>query len=309
MARLFSVLGDSISTFEGCNPAGFAVYYTHERARTCGLASPRDTWWSQVVAHFGGELLANGSWSGSMVEGAGYPAAWSPERVAALADGGRVPDDIVAFIGINDYGWGGAAAQAAGRSAATPPCTDLAQFPPAEAGRAPRGALEGFSAAYRTMLRALRAAYPAARIWCCTLLPGRLAGSVHPTHAWNLRGVPMEDYNGAIRAAARECGCTLADAARYGLDYEAVDGTHPTRLGMVQIAALVVAAMEGRDAPEAAPFAADASQACPGPVDWRSRVLCADRCCVGCPWAMGAGSSWYCVCTRAQGAGDAPLGV
>ena len=83
--RLFSILGDSISTFEGCNPAGFRVFYEGERREATGVREARDTWWAQVVDALDGELLANGSFSGSMVEGAGFPAGDSAERVAALA--------------------------------------------------------------------------------------------------------------------------------------------------------------------------------------------------------------------------------
>ena len=83
--RRFSILGDSISTFEGCNPTGFRVFYEGERCAATGVREARDTWWAQVVDALGGELLANGSFSGSMVEGAGFPAGDSAERVAALA--------------------------------------------------------------------------------------------------------------------------------------------------------------------------------------------------------------------------------
>ena len=47
--RSFSILGDSISTFDGCNPDGFAVYYQGERCEQTGVTSSADTWWSQVI--------------------------------------------------------------------------------------------------------------------------------------------------------------------------------------------------------------------------------------------------------------------
>ena len=97
--RRFSILGDSISTFEGCNPTGFRVFYEGERCAATGVREPRDTWWAQVVDALGGELLANGSFSGSMVEGAGFPAGDSAERVAALARDGQAPDAVLVFMG------------------------------------------------------------------------------------------------------------------------------------------------------------------------------------------------------------------
>ena len=84
--RSFSILGDSISTFDGCNPDGFAVYYQGERCEQTSVTSSADTWWSQVIERLGGRLLANSSFSGSLVEGAGFPAGNSQERIDALAE-------------------------------------------------------------------------------------------------------------------------------------------------------------------------------------------------------------------------------
>ena len=301
--RTFAVFGDSISTFHGCNPPGFAVFYTADRALSAGIASAGETWWGLVARRLGADVVANASYSGSMVAGAGFPAGWSPERIAALRGaGGAIPTDIVVFMGTNDYGWGSAAAQAAGRSAATPPCVDLARVPPAVAGAARREGLEEFASSYERMLYGMREALPGARIWCLSLLPGRVAGAGAPTFAWNLRGIPMDEYNGAIAAAAAKLGCSHLDASAFGLDYEAIDGTHPTGLGMRQIAAMALAAMgegAGRGDPHTAldddPFACDPA----APSDaWRSMPLCPDRACVGCAHARGTGNAWYCVCER-----------
>ena len=161
--RRFSILGDSISTFEGCNPTGFRVFYEGERCAATGVREARDTWWAQVVDALGGELLANGSFSGSMVEGAGFPAGDSAERVAALARDRQAPDAVLVFMGINDYGWGGADAQAAGRGNALPACLDVdALGEQREPGLAASDAVERFGAAYGSMLARLRTAYPQA---------------------------------------------------------------------------------------------------------------------------------------------------
>ena len=298
MSRLFSILGDSISTLPGWNPEGFAVFYQDGKDELAGLHGMQDTWWGKVIAHFDGELLKNGSWSGSMVEGEGCPAGWSAERVAALAGEGRVPDDIVVFLGTNDYGWGGAHAQACGRSSARPTCLDLGKYPEAVAGMAPADALDKFKQAYVLMLENLKAAYPQARIWCCSLAAGRVLGSAVPTHAWNLRGIPMRDYCDAILDVARECGCNPVDIAGYGLDYESLEGTHPTALGMAQLADLVIAGMEGRPEPAMRNFGPQGNTAGTGPIDWRSKELCPGRACVGCPWAKGTGNAWYTVCEK-----------
>ena len=72
-----SILGDSISTFEGCVPEGFRVYYEGARRRVTGVKLPSDTWWAQVVSGMGGVPWRVGAYSGSLVEGAGFPAGES----------------------------------------------------------------------------------------------------------------------------------------------------------------------------------------------------------------------------------------
>lgn len=284
--RRISILGDSISTFEGCNPDGFRVYYEGERRKATGVVLPTDTWWAQVIDALDGMPWRVVAYSGSLVEGAGFPAGNSVERVAALARDGEAPDMVIAFIGINDYGWGGAAAQAAGRGNAVPECLDLAAVEPCEPGVADAGAAERFGAAYEVMLARIRAAYPQAEVWCCTLCPGRVAGSEHSTFAYNLRGVPFDRYNDAIRAAAARTGCRVADVAALGYDYEAIDGTHPTARGMQQFAALVLQAMDQgeRVAESGAP---------------RSERTCESPC-IDCPHAASTSSKWLCVCRRAS---------
>uniref|UniRef100_UPI002FD83630 SGNH/GDSL hydrolase family protein n=1 Tax=Eggerthella sinensis TaxID=242230 RepID=UPI002FD83630 len=132
--RRVSILGDSISTFDGCNPDGFRVYYTGERREETGVRLPADTWWSQVIERLDGQLLANGSFSGSLVEGAGFPAGSSQPRIDALASDGVQPDVVIVFMGINDYGWGRARRRR--QPAAATPCPSSSTLTPSN--RAPR---------------------------------------------------------------------------------------------------------------------------------------------------------------------------
>lgn len=332
----FSILGDSISTFQGCNPEGFRVYYEGERRKETSVLSPADTWWAQVIDRRGGQPLRNGSFSGSMVEGAGFPAANSVERIAALSKDGAAPDTILVFIGINDYGWGGADAQAAGRGGALPQSLDLSCIPECTAGAAPSDAAELFGAAYRAMLARLRAAYPQAEVWCCTLCPGRVAGRPSATFAYRLRGIPFDRYNDVIRVSARQNGCHVADVRALGRDYEALDGTHPTKRGMRQLAQLVLRAIEIEEQGDRkkAPFgesdagSGDAALADALPdggcspdtsaaniplpdsadspsafgCDFAGAPLSAETCdeptCIGCPHAASTGNQWLCVCKR-----------
>lgn len=259
-AKTFSILGDSISTFEGCVPDGYTLFYNDERLERSGVLRPTDTWWSHAARALGGTVLADSAWSGSMVEGAGFPAASSPERAAALlGPNGQAPDAVLVFIGINDYGWGGAEAQAAGHSHAMPHCIDSATVPEQIAGTAPADAVERFGAAYRTMLRNIRAAAPDAAVYCITLLPGRTHGVDHPEFCYRLRGHHLDEYNAAIRDAAAAEGCRVADVRAFGRDYDSLEGTHPTNLGMRQFASMVVRAMQLADEAGAGASGADAS--------------------------------------------------
>lgn len=296
--RRFSVLGDSISTFEGCNPEGFRVYYEGARRQAAGVLSPADTWWAQVIDQCGGIPLRNGSFSGSMVEGAGFPAANSQQRIEALAKESVLPDAILVFIGINDYGWGGADAQMAGRGNALPQNLEVSSVPERTAGVAPVNTTEGFAVAYSAMLKRICAAYPQAEVWCCTLCPGRVAGSDHSTFTYRLRGIHFDSYNEAIRVAARQNGCLIADVRALGCDYEAVDGTHPTKRGMQQLAQMVLRAMEierqgSRTCGEQDKAAVKADRYAGAP---QSVETCDKLTCVGCSRAASTGNAWLLVC-------------
>ena len=315
-AKTFSIMGDSISTFEGCVPDGYTLFYNDERLERSGVLRPEDTWWSHAVRALGGTVLADSAWSGSMVEGAGFPAASSPERAAALlGPDGQVPDAVLMFIGINDYGWGGAEAQAAGRSHAMPRCIDPASVPEQVAGAAPVDAVECFGAAYRTMLRNIHATAPKAAVYCITLLPGRTHGIDHPEFCYRLRGHHLDEYNAAIREAAAAEGCRVADVRAFGRDYDSLEGTHPTNLGMRQFASMVVRAMQLADAgageseakegapegitigvqPEVANPALDLQDFCGAP---ESAQLCDEPTCIGCPHAADTGNKWLCRCLK-----------
>ena len=293
--RYISVMGDSISTFEGTNPDGYAVFYEGERCAETGVRTVADTWWMQVIDALGGTLLANAAWSGSMVEGAGFPAGNSDERVAALGRDGHAPDDVLVYYGTNDYGWGSAEAQAAGRASSVPFCLVREGRLPelAEPGLAPTDAAEAFGTAYAQMLARIRTAYPDARVWCLTLAPGRVRGLEQSTFPRAYRGATWKAYNDAICHAAAKNGCSICDIAALGYDYEGIEGTHPTALGMRQLAWMTLACLQAAgenvnvgDYPGGALFTA--TDPCDEP----------GKPCVGCPHALATGARWMHVCQR-----------
>lgn len=167
----FSILGDSISTLAGATPPGWRTHYEGE-VHVDGVTEPAHTWWGQVIDHFGGHLVANAAFSGSVVEGFGFPAGDSPERVAALAGAdGELPDVVLVFMGINDYGWGGGRNQVMGESLSASARPEDLPGPREVAMAVGLEALDRFGRAYASMLSRVRALAPQADIWCLTLSP------------------------------------------------------------------------------------------------------------------------------------------
>lgn len=331
----FSIMGDSISTLAGWVPEGWRVHYQGE-VRIDGVELPEDTWWGRVIGHFGGRLVANSSFSGATVEtaeGFGFPAGDCDERVRALAGaGGDLPDAVIVFMGINDYGWGGARNQTTGRSAAASARPEDLDGPREVAATVGADALERFRRAYASMLARIRRLAPAADIWCVTLAPGSAPSSVNagvaepvepvkpinpaaqglsepigpqgasavvgagvaesarPVTCWKyrLRGIDLDDYSRVIREEALAAGARIADIRAFGVDYDAVDGVHPSARGMEQLAAMIVAQMEGLPAdPAALPELRDAR---------RSMRRCFRESCEGCALADRDPTRWTLLC-------------
>lgn len=212
-----SILGDSISTYIGYNPRGYAVYYKEDKAYDNEINSVDDTWWKQVIDGLGGEPCVNNSYSGSLVTGAFAPSACSAERCASLHDE-TVPDIILIYMGTNDRGFE----------------MNLGENRPNDT--------MGFYGAYRAMLRQIKNNYPTAKIVCGTLLMGRLQAGQNLAYDRFMK----EDmrYNGVIRLAVKEEGCLLADIALADERYETLDYCHPTKSGHKEMAKLWLAELK-----------------------------------------------------------------
>lgn len=312
----FSIMGDSISTLAGFIPCGWRCHYEGEIS-VPGIHRATDTWWGQVIEHFGGHLVANSSFSGSCVEGFGFPAGCSDKRAEALVGAtGELPEVVLVFMGINDYGWGGARNQVMGMSISrsADPC-DLGGLEPPQF-TVDDGAVQRFTAAYGAMLDNIHRVAPQARIWCITLSSAFTAceenagketlrgEGVHanacgedtranvPHFIYRVRGVSLDAYNQAIRNCARVHGAQVADLAAFGLDYESVDNTHPTALGMKQIAAMVCAQMEDMPA-SVASCVHDYPVLTGVPVAHR---YCNKPSCEGCAYSPITANAWGLAC-------------
>ena len=95
-----SILGDSYSTFQGCNPEGYAPFYPDAHN---DVKEVEQTWWSLFIQAKGYELDKNNSWGGTTICGTGYFRrdvfnSYFLSRVDMLGD----PDVIFVFGGTND---------------------------------------------------------------------------------------------------------------------------------------------------------------------------------------------------------------
>lgn len=215
-----SFLGDSITTFNGYNPSGYATWYPNA---TSGITSVEKTWWWQFLQASGMELVKNCAWSGSKVTGTSTgtsaEAGCSDKRIADLkGDDGTVPEVIIVFIGINDF----SASIDVGDWDGTYIPTD--------------GAITNVSDAYALLAYKIANAYPDAEVFMCTLLECKKGN-------WNsgYDSTSLVEYNNAIRFVAESFGFNILDMHACGINYYnisdyTVDLLHPNATGAKRLA-------------------------------------------------------------------------
>lgn len=226
--KQFAIVGDSISTLAGYNPAGYRVFYMAENFGKSGVAQLSDTWWYNVISYFGGRLLINNSWSGSRVTklpgNVGlFPSGCSDERTSALHIGHIRPDVIIVYLGTNDWASGvklGNGSEISGK--------DRNEF---------------FRYAYDNMLKKLILNYPDSEIWCCTLSQTYISKDPGFIFPCSYAGIHIEEYNEIIRELVQKNRCHLLDLYAYRTPYDSIDGIHPVRSGMRLIAKMVIRSM------------------------------------------------------------------
>lgn len=225
--KKFSILADSISTFKGCNPEGYNVFYDGEKIAETGVETAEDTWWSKVISYFGGTLLVNNSWSGSRVtrlpdSGTLFPSGCSDERTGGLSAFGDSPEVILVWLVTNDM-----------LAGAVP------RFDP-EADADPTLC---FDTAYETMLRKLTENYPKAKIVCLTAAFG--CRKCDPSFVQEHPRERVEKYNAVIREKAEQFGFPVVELFDERKKYDSIDGYHPTADGMKTLAENIIKEMLG----------------------------------------------------------------
>lgn len=212
--KAVSIYGDSISTYKGYNPDGYAVFYDRNTAMRNELYSVEDTWWWNVINSLSANLCVNNSYSGSKVTGMIYPSACCEERLVNLRTKKCVPDIILVYIGFNDWGYGVALKKS--RTSGTNENT--------------------FEYSYDYMLSRLKDLYPNTVIICATLMRTIIRGNPEWVFPELYRGIAFDDYNNAIRSICQKHRCCLADLNIFDIAYETLDGSHPTKNGHRTIA-------------------------------------------------------------------------
>ena len=216
--KYFSILGDSISTFEGVSLPKEGAFYDTFKKLSANVLTVADTWWGQVIDALGGRLLVNNSISGSTVtwhkdyEYQSYGC--SDERTSALGDESQVPDVIIVYLGTNDWGHG---------------IKIVSESDEKED-------LSFFECAYLTMLKKIKSNYPKAEIWCCTLSTSYCSRSKSFEFPYYSGGRHLFEFCESIRKIAKLEDCRLIELYKNAKPYDTIDGFHPNNEGMKNIA-------------------------------------------------------------------------
>ena len=200
--KKLSILGDSISTFEGYVPSGNATYYPKDTVQAVA-----DTWWMKLINGLDMVLDVNNSWSGSRVTTTnGETAAGCMARCQNL---GTSPDVIIVFMGINDFNSEVALGTYDGKTAVPSTTTT-------------------FREAYGIMLDKILTKYQTAEVWVCTLSPCE-RNNPEGFPEINGNGVALASFNDAIRELANAFGVKVLEHGT-ALTYQNMSAYNPDEL-------------------------------------------------------------------------------
>lgn len=218
-----SIIGDSISTFQGTMPSGYAYYYPRG-----DVQSIDDMWWAKLCKILG-MTYTNTSWSGSEVAGApkgttAY-AACSDKRITDIGRNGA-PDIVICYISCNDWG---NKDRAVGEWNESSTIVDDSSFSTSDT-------IDNMADAYALMIKKIFISYPKAKVFCCTNIDDTNRDRTAGYPANNRENVTTQKYNSVIRSIADNMGANVIDFHSCGLNYFnvaqfSVDGIHPLALG------------------------------------------------------------------------------
>ena len=233
-----SILGDSISTYEGYSNNGNANSTIKSNAsyykdKNYGFG-PEETWWYQAADELGANILVNNSYSASSfsMDSAG-PAAYIDRCVQLHNNDGVNPDIIAVYIGTNDYNITQNEENANNGKIAIGYASDL-DYSKITTSTVPTNTAE----AYAVMIAKMKERYPDAEIYCFTLLKTTKVYSepkrpATPEDVWAL-----EQFNDVIRNVANHYGANLVDLCEDSgirtdvLKIHLANEVHPNAAGM-----------------------------------------------------------------------------
>ena len=222
--KVISILGDSISTFEGWIPVSDGHNLTHRKRypQSDLLTDVKLTWWHKLITNLGAKLGINDSWAGSRVHNSATSNSgdFGPDacmasitRITNLGANGT-PDIILFYGGTNDVG--GKVTPGEFDSTENHTTVDLTSK-----------TWSTFADAYKTAIMRLQYYYPDTKIIC--LLP------MWTTSYYTVAN--MDKYGEIVKSICDYFGVPVIDLRACGINwrnkgYTLGDGIHPTAAGM-----------------------------------------------------------------------------
>ena len=206
----FSVMGDSISSFEGTSPENYAVAYPRPDS---GVYRRDDMWWAHFERLTGNTMVCNDSYSGSRISETGSRPLWSAfvsdSRIARLKG-----DAVIVFGGTNDFGQ---------RSD----------------GAAP---LAVFEAAYTLLIKKIRKAMPnAAAYFCVPLVRSDWELTEKNDCGWTQLDLQHSVRSVVTAAHTADPNNLAIDLSEIAVDGLLADRLHPNKKGMEALASYIAA--------------------------------------------------------------------
>ena len=207
--KRLSILGDSISTYEGFsnNRKNNATTYTNKVFYKSQFP-PELTYWMQVMNKLGLTLCVNNSQSGSNLSGIDDEMSGINRAKSLARDDGMTPDLIILFMGLNDLG---------------------RNLP-----------IDRFAADYLGTLEIIKQNYKSAKV-CCVNLPDRDPYLKARATLFN------EAITTAVKTAGENFFLADLFTSRLNNDLyydNTVDGLHPDQDGMRIIAEIIIDAIK-----------------------------------------------------------------
>ena len=229
--KVFSILGDSISTFAGYIPVadGFNLAHRPRYPQSNLLTDVNETWWMQAITQLDAKLGINDSWAGSRVINTMTGNSGDQGENAAMASLTRIqnlgangtPDVILFYGGTNDIGHK----------------TALGRFDPTNAPTEVDLTSTKWSTAadaYVAAILRMQYYYPNAQI--IAMLP------TYTTSYYTEAN--LEQYNAVYAAICEHYGVTYIDLRDCGITTaDLPDGIHPDANGMDYITEAVLKAL------------------------------------------------------------------